>query len=325
MCRIGRRNRRGFTLIELLVVIAIIAVLIGLLLPAVQKVRDAAARMSCSNNLKQIGLAFHMYHDTNNQFPPGYYIDLNIPFVGSSWSTKLLPYLEQNAIYNQYNDTLPFWLPQNQAPLTNPLKIFQCPSSPNLGREYMDTWTGPAAGFPITWGGSTSDYMALSGVLGSYWDYVFQGNPPANGDREGILHDVEVNKGLRIADITDGTSNTAMVGEMAGLPDLYHGHTLVKSAPYDPSDPDQSLGSGWGDPFNGENWLVGSTFDGVTRPGLCVVNCVNRTSVFSFHSGAANILIADGSVQRLASSVDPKVLIALITLKKGDITPGGGF
>jgi prepilin-type N-terminal cleavage/methylation domain-containing protein/prepilin-type processing-associated H-X9-DG protein len=311
------KSRRGFTLIELLVVIAIIAVLIGLLLPAVQKVREAANRMSCSNNMKQIGLACHLYHDSYNQFPPGYVIDLSIPYVGAPWGLKLLPYLEQSNLYQGYNDTMPFWVPQDQQVDAVPLKIFQCPSSPNQGRQYMDTWSGPAAGYPITWGGSTSDYMATSGVLGFYWDYVFQGNPPAEGDRQGVFHDNPVNKGTRIADIRDGTSNTIMVCEQAGMPDLYRRNALIKSAPFDPSDPDQIAGSGWGDPFNGENWLVGSTSDGVNRPGPCVINCVNRTALYSFHAGGCNVLAADGSVHFVRENVEPKTIIALIAMDKG--------
>ncbi len=133
-----RNARHGFTLIELLVVIAIIAILIGLLLPAVQKVREAAARTKCTNNLKQIGLALHSYHDANKQFPPGY-IDGNTNPTstpdndvgpGWGWASFLLPYLEQNNVYNQINFSLGVGLGVNAQISQQPLTIYQCPSDP---------------------------------------------------------------------------------------------------------------------------------------------------------------------------------------------------
>src|SRR5690349_9537123 len=129
-------ERRAFTLIELLVVIAIIAILIGLLLPAVQKIREAAARMKCTNNLKQIGLALHNYHDANNYFPPGY-VDRNTNPAstpdndlgpGWAWSSFLLPYLEQDNLYKQINFNVAMGVGANAALAQQPLTIFQCPS-----------------------------------------------------------------------------------------------------------------------------------------------------------------------------------------------------
>src|SRR5438128_9284025 len=130
----GRRS--GFTLIELLVVIAIIAVLIGLLLPAVQKVREAANRMSCTNNLKQIGLALHSYHDGRNGFPPGY-VDGNTNKdstpdndvgPGWGWAAFLLPYLEQDNFYKLIDFKVGVGIGSNTAVSQPPLKVFQCPS-----------------------------------------------------------------------------------------------------------------------------------------------------------------------------------------------------
>ena len=134
----NRPSRTGFTLIELLVVIAIIAVLIGLLLPAVQKVREAAARMKCTNNLKQIGLALHSYHDTNKQFPSGY-VDGNTNSAstpdndvgpGWGWASFLLPFLEQDNVYSQINFSQGVGIGANVQISQTPLAIYQCPSDP---------------------------------------------------------------------------------------------------------------------------------------------------------------------------------------------------
>jgi prepilin-type N-terminal cleavage/methylation domain-containing protein/prepilin-type processing-associated H-X9-DG protein len=247
-------RRAAFTLIELLVVIAIIAVLIGLLLPAVQKVREAANRISCQNNLKQIALAAHAYHDANQRFPVGCYIpyardgfhdtqDITLPF-GPNWAVYLLPYIEQSNIYNSVNvNAYPgTMLPAN---LTNyptydrswralrgyVVKTFLCPSDPYNQVQYEDA-SGVDAPAEVGW--ARGNYAGTAGFTDS--DHTTDGrnaqsNNPFDGDpSDGVVPNDPNNppiskgpifffsttgkNGTRIGDITDGTSNTIIFNEV---------------------------------------------------------------------------------------------------------------
>src|SRR5437867_897589 len=151
-------SRRAFTLLELLVVIAIIAVLIGLLLPAVQKVREAASRMKCQNNLKQIALAFHNYENVNQQFPLAY-TDPSTPSQGHNWAPSVLPYLEEGNLVRDYNVSVEWWKPPNRAIVAQQLKIMQCPSTPNQDRMEDKPMTPPPNKT-----GACGDYFPPTGV-----------------------------------------------------------------------------------------------------------------------------------------------------------------
>jgi prepilin-type N-terminal cleavage/methylation domain-containing protein/prepilin-type processing-associated H-X9-DG protein len=198
-----RRTRTGFTLIELLVVIAIIAVLIGLLVPAVQQVRESAARTECRNNLKQLGLACHNYHDAYKRFPPGYtatglYTDgATDTDPGWGWAAYLLPYIEEAPLYRQIDFTRPI---QIQAAAQAVIRLLLCPSDLTPG-SFTAT---DATGSPLAVLGPSS-YAATVGDDSSECD-------AATGN--GIFYR---NSRTRIADIRDGTSQTTMIGDRTWL------------------------------------------------------------------------------------------------------------
>src|SRR5688572_19266635 len=169
------RTRRGFTLIELLVVIAIIAILIGLLLPAVQKVREAAQRTQCQNNLKQIGLGLHNYHDANNALPPSWKYAVpsgGVPYATfHGWGVYVLPFLEQSALYQRYDFNKDSFEEPNLSVVLTPLKMFECPASPDPAR--VVTFPYPPNILPGTRGApqfiyraAPTDYSVTTGILG---------------------------------------------------------------------------------------------------------------------------------------------------------------
>jgi prepilin-type N-terminal cleavage/methylation domain-containing protein/prepilin-type processing-associated H-X9-DG protein len=292
--------RKAMTLIELLVVIAIIAVLIALLVPAVQKVREAANRMACTNNLKQLGLALHNYHDTNGKFPPVRVLG-PAPQVGVPWpgikhglGVFILPFIEQQALYAQYRWDLSAGDQGNQAVGAAPLKIFQCPSAePN---RYMTFGTFATYGGK----GACGDYAPTEGV------------DPVLANKGAV----ELNVFTRINDITDGASNTILLTEDAGRPRAWRAGRA--------GDDQVFTGCGWCG-YNNPLIIKGSTRDGQTLPGPCAINCTNDGEVYSFHPGGANAVFADGSVHFLRDNIDIRILGALITRAGGEVVPGDEF
>jgi prepilin-type N-terminal cleavage/methylation domain-containing protein/prepilin-type processing-associated H-X9-DG protein len=298
------QRRAAFTLIELLVVIAIIAILIALLVPAVQKVRESAARLQCQNNLKQIGLGMHNYSNIYKGFPPSRTTGTVagapwFPYM-HSWSVALLPYIDQTNSFNLYHYDKNWNDPTNYAAVQTPLAVFICPSTPTGKRVDTTIAAQPAAG----------DYHAVH-ALKYFVAIDCFGYPNVNAntpDDARIVGGMVRDQITPFTRITDGTSNTILVAEDAGRPTFYN--SLLQ--PCDPNlcgGPEQG---GWADP-NGAFSLDGANSDGTVPGTQCSMNCSNNSEVYSFHPGGANVVFADGSVHFLNSNMDLCVLAALIT------------
>jgi len=311
----GRRTRTAFTLIELLVVIAIIAILIGLLLPAVQKVREAAARAKCQNNLKQLGLAVHNYYDANGVIPPNaklvnYNWAADSVEAGSStwtWIARILPYIEQESLAAQYNIPTAT-LGAAQVGIATVIPLLQCPSD---GTETAN----PASNWPNI----NTISMGLTnykGCSGSNWGYnsgsTFSTNYPVsdlnvpagvNGEDgldhgNGMFYRTDGNRPLALTGVTDGTSNTFMIGE-------------------DMHSYDEHCG-GWAYP-NYVNSTCAIPLNYVDpTPGANSGDWENRYSFHSMHTNGANFCFADGGVHFISNDIALATYYALATISDND-------
>ncbi len=360
--RASQERRRGFTLIELLVVIAIIAVLIGLLLPAVQKVREAANRMKCQNNLKQMGLAVHNYASTYSKLPPGgegsntavngtaFSNDLvngQAPPAGTPYHslfTYMLPYIEQGNIYNlidlnQYYNAVSATNPNHVTAFLNVVPIFICPTYPFESQDSL--------GYGYVHYGATvyTDIVIYPGQGGSTMPVGERDKKHAR--QRGVLDNLQIS----IAQITDGTSNTIMIAEDAARRENY-----ITNPTY--LDPATLLGISidegssfptrrfwrWGEQDNGfgvsgdpllntittafkiiNNNNQDATTDGPNGCWRLINNCGPNDEIFSFHPGGANVVFADGHVAFLSETTTPVVVASLVSRSGGEVVSASDY
>ncbi|QDT25729.1 Type II secretion system protein G precursor [Gimesia panareensis] len=296
--RKARFTRHGFTLIELLVVIAIIAILIALLLPAVQQAREAARRSQCKNNLKQIGLALHNYHDTHGLFPSGWIgvqpgVGANAQYgSGWGWGTMILPYLDQNPLYNQINFSLSINDPaQTPSIIDTSLTVFRCPSDPATETFELHQEGSPGTVLAKL---ATGNYV---GVFGSDELDDCGTTPPGTACKStGVFYQ---NSNTRFRDITDGSSQTLFVGERKTNPQQGWYSTWVGVIP------------------QGEETYVrplGATDHPPNDPAAHI------DDFSSHHTGGAQFLFGDGRVRFISENIDEGVYRSLSSIRGGELT-----
>ncbi|GAA4420362.1 DUF1559 domain-containing protein [Bremerella cremea] len=316
-----RPRHFGFTLVELLVVIAIIGVLIALLLPAVQQAREAARRMSCSNNMRQVGLACHNYHDTFRTLPPGRLLWNGVDSSGNSkkvvtgFLAMIMPFVEQGNLSDQYKQHFGFDDIVNRQAVKTQIQSYLCPSAPGSDRQtplyagWNVSWTTDVSSLDPDVVGAPTDYQGVRGIhmldsSGAHTDVP--------GRDVGILRETGATK---FAEITDGTSNTLLLFEMAGKPTNWHNGQQQETTNA------QNYGHG---PWSGNNgvmiynWAADGSAKGCDDC-RAYVNIDNTASPYSFHPGVMTIMLADGSTRNLAETVEYATFVNLCNRADGNV------
>lgn len=334
-------SRTGFTIVELLVVITIIAMLVGFLMPAVQGARESSRRAACANNLKQLGVAIHTFHESRRQLPtsnrpPGI---TNAPRY--SWATQVLPYIEQQNIFDEY-DFSKNW--SSKAAPTSPrtmsnfevsairLALFECASTPEIttldGDVQYWTQTPPFPNWEQSRCAASTNYSPIVQVESGLYTFLSATPPP---DASGAM---PRNMMATFDQITDGLSNTILLVESSGRPYVYRraiGRVGSLST-------DRVNGGGWARAAS-DFGLDGTSKDGTTFPGPCAINCANGESyvvggddqssvsvtfygtgeTFAFHPTGANVLFGDNAVRFMDESIEIRVYAQLVTRKGREV------
>ncbi len=311
---------RAFTLVELLVVIAIIAVLIGLLLPAVQKVREAANRLHCANNQKQIALACHTFENTNGYYPLAFTNpNGSVSMKWHNWAPFLFPYLEEGNRVKNYDFATDWWKTPNREIVATKVKSMQCPSTPN-----PDRMQDKPEATPPNKTGAVTDYFPPTGVhLDINQHLTANDQLSANSDLRGVMCWWSAkNLVNKQADILDGTSNTILMGECAGREDVWR-KGIMTAVNFNASPKVRARGGAWATPDNPYEIGSSKAWDVAFGPipGKPGINNSNEWGhgFYSFHPHGANLSMADGSVRYLSTGTELKLLAHLITRAGGEV------
>jgi prepilin-type N-terminal cleavage/methylation domain-containing protein len=350
---------KGFTLVELLVAISIIGVLVALLLPAVQAAREAARRMQCSNNLKQLGLALLNYETSYRCFPHGYY-ESNMPNGYQPMAVGLLPFIEQQTLRDRYDSSIAPFEERGPVGISNievistGISSFVCPSVPGSieERKYRNiikkilppgsipnpSASGNVAFHPpenvvliLTSNAAPSDYIVTTGVGPNYAAMAYgSSSTAASMDLMGVMRPAKNMKPARntTAGVTDGLSNTFLLGERTGGNKVYVGRREFVPTVTGNPDPIYPLrlsnGGGWGDFLNGDHILDGgqpasTAFPPIPGPQGINCNSLRNSSFHSFHVGGCHFLYADGSIHFVVESIEARALAGQITARNAEV------